>query len=50
MAVRQQLVRSPPHAVRGEPADPTRYGERVVTASRPTPLDRARPDAGVRHA
>ncbi|MFD6880447.1 MULTISPECIES: SRPBCC family protein [unclassified Streptomyces] len=48
MAVRNQLIHRPPHAVWLVLADPTRYGDWVVGPSESTPLDQDWPDVGSR--
>ncbi|MEV0987932.1 SRPBCC family protein [Streptomyces sp. NPDC049949] len=48
MAVRNQLVHRPPHAVWAVLADPTLYGEWVVGPSESTPLDQLWPEVGSR--
>ncbi|MER5407470.1 SRPBCC family protein [Streptomyces sp. NPDC002769] len=48
MAVRHQLVHTPPRAVWAVLADPTRYEDWVVGPSRSTPLDEAWPEIGSR--
>ncbi|MFB6825634.1 SRPBCC family protein [Streptomyces virginiae] len=48
MAVRNQLIHRPPHAVWAVLADPTLYGEWVVGPSESTPLDQVWPEVGSR--
>ncbi|MFI5669794.1 SRPBCC family protein [Streptomyces sp. NPDC051704] len=48
MAVRNQLVHRPPHAVWAVLADPTLYGQWVVGPSESTPLDQFWPEVGSR--
>ncbi|MFF3020896.1 SRPBCC family protein [Streptomyces sp. NPDC057939] len=48
MAVRNQLIHRPPHAVWRMLADPNRYGDWVVGPSESTPLDQDWPDVGSR--
>ncbi|MEV6573600.1 SRPBCC family protein [Streptomyces sp. NPDC051577] len=48
MAVRNQLIHRPPHAVWAVLADPNRYEEWVVGPSDSKPLDQTWPDVGSR--
>ncbi|MER6522420.1 SRPBCC family protein [Streptomyces sp. NPDC060334] len=48
MAVRNQLIHRPPHAVWAVLADPNRYEDWVVGPSQSTPLDRTWPEVGSR--